>query len=99
MIDTIAIIADDRIERMTMFHADSRFFCSRLTQDRGREISTHVAASRERAVAMARIGLDLRSSSSARTSARTVLAHLLQEGVSRAGPARRRPGCPSRCRP
>ena len=57
MIDTIAIIADDRIERMTMLNADSSF----LLLEEGRktealEISTHVGGGAvNAAVAMARI--------------------------------------------
>ena len=61
MIDTIAIIADDRIERMTMLNADNSF----LLLEEGRkteavEISTHVGGGAvNAAVAMARIGLDV----------------------------------------
>ena len=61
MIDTIAIIASDRIERMTMHNADSSF----LLLEEGRktealEISTHVGGGAvNAAVAMARLGLDV----------------------------------------
>ena len=60
-VDTIAIIADDRIERMSMLNADSSF----LLLEEGRktealEISTHVGGGAvNAAVAMARIGLDV----------------------------------------
>ena len=60
-IDTIAIIADDRIERMTMLNADSSFLLleeGRKTE--AREISTHVGGGAvNAAVAMARLGLDV----------------------------------------
>jgi ribokinase len=86
MIDTIAIIADDHIERMTMLNADSSF----LLLEEGRktealEISTHVGGGAvNAAVAMARLGLDVATLVKTGTDQRaeTVLAHLLQEGVS-----------------
>lgn len=86
MIDTIAIIADDRIERMTMLNADSSFLLleeGRKTE--AREISTHVGGGAvNAAVAMARIGLDVSTlvKLGKDQRAETVLAHLLQEGVS-----------------
>jgi len=86
MIDTIAIIADDRIERMTMLNADSSFLLleeGRKTE--AREISTHVGGGAvNAAVAMARIGLDVSAlvKLGKDQRAETVLAHLLQEGVS-----------------
>jgi ribokinase len=85
-IDTIAIIADDRIERMTMLNADSSF----LLLEEGRktealEISSHVGGGAvNAAVAMARIGLDVSTliKLGKDQRAETVLSHLLQEGVS-----------------
>ena len=86
MIDTIAIIASDRIERMSMRNADSSF----LLLEEGRktealEISTHVGGGAvNAAVAMARLGLDVATLVKLGKDARaeTVLNHLLQEGVS-----------------
>ena len=86
MIDTIAIIASDRIERMRMTNADNAF----LLLEEGRktealEISTHVGGGAvNAAVAMARLGLDVGTLVKLGKDARaeTVLAHLMQEGVS-----------------
>jgi ribokinase len=86
MIDTIAIIASDRIERISMRNADSSF----LLLEEGRktealEISTHVGGGAvNAAVAMARLGLDVATLVKLGKDARaeTVLNHLLQEGVS-----------------
>jgi ribokinase len=86
MIDTIAIIADDRIERMTMLNADSSF----LLLEEGRktealEVSTHVGGGAvNAAVAMSRLGLDVAALVKLGRDARaeTVLSHLLDEGVS-----------------
>src|SRR6185436_4863981 len=86
MIDTIAIIANNRIERMTMLNADNSF----LLLEEGRkteavEISTHVGGGAvNAAVAMARIGLDVSTlvKLGKDQRAETVLSHLLQEGVS-----------------
>ena len=86
MIDTIAIIASDRIERMSMRNADSSF----LLLEEGRkteslEISTHVGGGAvNAAVTMARLGLDVAALIKLGKDARaeTVLNHLLQEGVS-----------------
>ena len=86
MIDTIAIIASDRIERMTMLNADNSF----LLLEEGRkteatEISTHVGGGAvNAAVAMARIGLDVSTlvKLGKDQRAETVLSHLLQVGVS-----------------
>src|SRR5262249_21197196 len=61
MIDTIAIIANDRIERIRMTNADNSF----LLLEEGRktealEVSTHVGGGAvNAAVAMARLGLDV----------------------------------------
>ena len=86
MIDTIAIIASDRIERMSMLNADHSF----LLLEEGRkteasEISTHVGGGAvNAAVAMARLGLDVSTlvKLGKDQRAETVLGHLLQEGVS-----------------
>lgn len=86
MIDTIAIIGSDRIERMSMMNADSSF----LLLEEGRkteaaEISTHVGGGAvNAAVAMARLGLDvgLLVKLGKDQRAETVLASLMQEGVS-----------------
>jgi ribokinase len=86
MIDTIAIIASDRIERMSMRNADSSF----LLLEEGRktealEISTHVGGGAvNAAVAMARLGLDVAALVKLGKDARaeTVLNHLMKEGVS-----------------
>lgn len=86
MIDTIAIIESARIEHITMKNADSSF----LLLEEGRktealEISTHVGGGAvNAAVAMARLGLDVSALVKLGKDARaeTILAHLLQEGVS-----------------
>jgi ribokinase len=86
MIDTIAIIESDRIERMTMLNAESSF----LLLEEGRkteavEVSTHCGGgSVNAAVAMARLGLDVAAliKLGRDDRAETVLARLLQEGVS-----------------
>jgi ribokinase len=86
MLDTIAIIADDRIERMTMLNADSSF----LLLEEGRktealEISTHVGGGAvNAAVAMSRLGFDVATlvKLGRDQRAEAVLSHLLQEGVS-----------------
>jgi ribokinase len=86
MIDTIASIASDRIERMSMRNADSSF----LLLEEGRktealEVSTHIGGGAvNAAVAMARLGLDVATLIKLGKDARaeTVLNHLLQEGVS-----------------
>lgn len=86
MIDTIAIIDSDRIERMAMHNADSTFLLleeGRKTE--AKEISTHCGGGAvNAAVAMARLGLDVSALVKLGQDARaeTVLARLLQEGVS-----------------
>ena len=86
MIDTIAIIASDRIERMSMLNADSSFL---LLQEGSKiealEISTHVGGGAvNAAVAMARLGLDVTTLVKLGKDGRaeTVLARLMAEGVS-----------------
>jgi ribokinase len=86
MIDTIAIIDSDRIERMTMLNADSSF----LLLEEGRkteagEISTHCGGGAvNAAVAMARLGLDVATlvKLGQDDRAETILAHLAHERVS-----------------
>ena len=86
MIDTIAIIASDRIERMSMLNADSSFLLlEEGSKIEALEISTHVGGGAvNAAVAMARLGLDVASLVKLGKDARaeTVLARLLEEGVS-----------------
>ena len=86
MIDTIAIIDSDRIERMSMLNADSSF----LLLEEGRkteaeEVSTHAGGGAvNAAVAMARLGMDVAVLAKLGTDARAdaILARLEQEGVS-----------------
>jgi ribokinase len=86
MLDTIAIIADDRIERMTMLNADTSF----LLLEEGRkteavEISTHVGGGAvNAAVAMSRLGFDVAAlvKLGRDERAETVLSHLMREGIS-----------------
>jgi ribokinase len=86
MIDTIAIIESDRIERMTMLNADSSF----LLLEEGRktealEISTHWGGGAvNAAVSMARLGLDVAAlvKLGKDERAETIMARLLAEGVS-----------------
>jgi ribokinase len=86
MIDTIAIIDSDRIERMTMLNADSSF----LLLEEGRkteasEISTHCGGGAvNAAVAMARLGHDVAAliKLGRDERAETILARLMHEGVS-----------------
>ncbi|HXF55011.1 MAG TPA: carbohydrate kinase family protein [Hyphomicrobiaceae bacterium] len=86
MIDTIAIIESDRIERMTMFNADTSF----LLLEEGRkteasEISTHCGGGAvNTAIAMARLGHDVAAliKLGRDERAETILARLMQEGVS-----------------
>jgi ribokinase len=86
MIDTIAIIESERIERMSMLNADASF----LLLEEGRkteatEISTHCGGGAvNAAVSMARLGLDVSTliKLGKDERAETVLAHLMHEGVS-----------------
>ena len=86
MIDTIAIIGSDRIERMSMLNADSSFLLlEEGSKIEALEISTHVGGGAvNAAVAMARLGLDVATLVKLGKDARaeTVLARLLEEGVS-----------------
>jgi len=86
MIDTVAVIDSDRIERMVMLNADSSF----LLLEEGhkieaREISTHCGGGGiNAAVAMARLGLDVATIAKLGRDARadTILTKLGDEGVS-----------------
>ncbi len=86
MIDTIAIISSDRIERMAMENADSSF----LLLEEGRkieaeEVSTHCGGGGvNAAVAMARLGLDVAAliKLGQDQRAETLLSSLMNEGVS-----------------
>jgi ribokinase len=86
MLDTIAIIADDHIERMTMLNADSSF----LLLEEGRkteavEISNHVGGGAvNAAVALSRLGFDVAAliKLGKDQRAETVLSNLMREGVS-----------------
>lgn len=86
MIDTIAIIASDRIERMSMRNADISF----LLLEEGRkseaqEISTHCGGGAvNAAVAMARLGLDVAVLAKVGQDERaeTIMARLMAERVS-----------------
>lgn len=86
MIDTIAIIDSDRIERMAMFNAESSFL---LLEEGGKteakEVSTHCGGGAvNAAVAMSRLGLDTAAMVKLGRDARAeiVLARLMEEGVS-----------------
>ena len=86
MIDTIAIISSDRIERMAMENADSSF----LLLEEGRkieaqEVSTHCGGGGvNAAVSMSRLGLDVATliKLGQDQRAETLLAALMAEGVS-----------------
>src|SRR5215471_19343400 len=86
MVDTIAIIDSDRIERMSMLNADSSF----LLLEEGRkteaeEISTHTGGGAvNAAVAMARLDMDVATLAKLGTDVRaeTILTRLTHEGVS-----------------
>jgi ribokinase len=86
MIDTIAVIANERVERMTMRNAETSF----LLLEEGRkaeaeEISTHCGGGAvNAAVALARLGHDVSAIIKLGQDARaeTILARLTDEGVS-----------------
>lgn len=85
-IDTIAIIASDRIERMTMLNADASFL---LLQEGSKveaaEISTHCGGGAvNAAVALSRLGFDAATivKLGQDQRAETVLARLMSQGVS-----------------
>lgn len=86
MVDTIAIVGSDRIERMAMHNADTAF----LLLEEGRktealEISTHCGGGAvNSAVALARLGFDVATLVKLGRDARAefILARLMAEGVS-----------------
>ncbi|MFM9940765.1 MAG: carbohydrate kinase family protein [Hyphomicrobiaceae bacterium] len=86
MIDTIAVIANERVERMTMRNADTSF----LLLEEGRkneaeDISTHCGGGAvNAAVALARLGHDVATLIKLGQDARaeTILSRLSEEGVS-----------------
>jgi ribokinase len=86
MIDTIAIIESDRIERMAMLNAETSF----LLLEEGRkvealEVSTHCGGGAvNTAVAMARIGLDAAALIKVGPDDRgqAIIARLTAEGIS-----------------
>jgi ribokinase len=86
MIDTIAIIESDRIERMTMLNADASFL---LLQEGSKtealEISTHCGGGAvNAAIALARLGFDAATlvKLGQDQRAETILARLMAEGIS-----------------
>ena len=85
-IDTIAIIASDRIERMSMLNADSSFLLLKEgSKTEATEVSTHTGGGAvNSAVSMSRLGLDVSALVKLGKDARaeTVLARLLSEGIS-----------------
>ena len=85
-IDTIAIIASDRIERMSMLNADSSFLLLQEgSKTEAAEVSTHTGGGAvNAAVGMARLGFDASALVKLGKDARaeTVLARLIAEGVS-----------------
>ncbi len=86
MIDTIAVIANDRIERMTMRNADTSFLL--LEEGRKNEaenISTHCGGGAvNAAIALARLDLDVSALIKLGRDARAevILSRLAEEGVS-----------------
>lgn len=85
-IDTIAIIASDHIERMSMLNADSSYLLlMEGSKTEAAEISTHCGGGAvNAAVGMSRLGLDAGAlvKLGRDTRAETVLARLMAEGVS-----------------
>jgi len=85
-IDTIAIIASDRIERMTMLNADASFLLLQEgSKTEAHEISTHVGGGAvNAAVSLARLGFDSATMVKLGQDQRAeiVLARLMAEGVS-----------------
>jgi ribokinase len=85
-IDTIALIASDRIERMSMLNADSSFLLLKEgSKTEAAEVSTHTGGGAvNSAVSMARLGLDVSALVKLGKDRRAemVLARLLSEGIS-----------------
>jgi ribokinase len=86
MIDTIAIIESSRIERMTMLNAETSFLLlAEGHKTEALEVSTHTGGGAvNTAVAMARLGVDVATLAKLGRDQRaeTILASLMQEGVS-----------------
>ncbi len=86
MIDTIAIIDSNRIERMSMVNADSSFLLMQEgSKTEAADISTHCGGGAiNAAVSMARLGADVAALVKLGRDPRadTILARLAQEGVS-----------------
>lgn len=86
MIDTVAIIDSDRIERMSMYNADSSFLLlEEGHKTEAQDISTHCGGGAiNAAVAMARLGLDTAALVKVGRDARAaiLLDRLKAEGVS-----------------
>ena len=86
MIDTIAIIDRERIERMSMSNADTAYLMlEEGAKTEAREVSTHCGGGAvNAAVAMARLGLDVAAlvKLGQDSRAETIMARLLAEGVS-----------------
>lgn len=86
MIDTIAIISSDRIERMAMHNADSSYLLlEEGSKIEAQDVSTHCGGGGvNAAVAMARLGLDVATlvKLGRDQRAETLLAALMDEGVS-----------------
>ncbi|PKU23170.1 carbohydrate kinase family protein [Telmatospirillum siberiense] len=86
MIDTVAIIGSDRIERMSMYNADSSFLLlEEGHKTEAQDISTHCGGGAiNAAVAMARLGLDVAALVKVGCDARAeiLLERLRSEGVS-----------------
>jgi ribokinase len=86
MVDAIAIIDSDRIERITMRNADTSFLLlEEGSKTEALEIATHCGGGAvNAAVSMARLGVDVAALVKLGQDARaeTILARLLSEGVS-----------------
>jgi ribokinase len=86
MIDTIAVIADEHIERMAMRNADASFLLlEEGKKNEAEEISTHCGGGAiNAAVALARLGFDVATivKLGKDSRAETILARLAAEGIS-----------------
>jgi ribokinase len=86
LIDTIAVIPSERVERMTMRNAETSFLLIEEGQkNEAQEVSTHCGGGAvNTAVAMARLGNDVGALIKVGQDARaeTIMARLAEEGVS-----------------
>jgi ribokinase len=86
LIDTIAVIPSERIERMTMRNADTSFLLIEEGQkNEAQEVSTHLGGGAiNTAIGMARLGNDVRTLVKVGQDARaeTILTRLAEEGIS-----------------